>query len=195
MMDIKATFYEIHVPEEKKIKTHQWGVADVVINGIRISNIRAMKKPKADGDPDYFFSFPKIKIGDKYQEAIFFTPEQRAEIENEIFAAMKTFALSNEPNITVDKMTVLNRDRLLAIGNVKVNEIGINNVRLYQNEIGKKYVQLPEYQDKNGEWHNLVQFSNAFFVQPALTRIMENEYEDRMKMEKMKTPSRNLKTR
>ncbi len=194
-MDIKAKFYAIHVPEEKKIKTHQWGVADVVINGIRISNIRAMKKPKADGDPDYFFSFPKIKIGDKYQEVIFFTPEQRAEIENEILAAMKTFALSNEPNITVEKMTVLNKDKLLAIGNVKVNEIGINNVRLYQNEFGKKYVQLPEYQDKNGEWHNLVQFSNAFFVQPALTRIMENEYEDRMKMEKMKTPSRNLKTR
>ena len=48
-MDIKAKFYAIHVPEENKARTHQWGSADVVVNGIEILNIRAMQKPKVDG--------------------------------------------------------------------------------------------------------------------------------------------------
>lgn len=194
-MDIKAKFYAIYVPEENKTKTHQWGSADVVVNGIQISNIRAMQKPKEDGGWNHFFAFPKVKIGENYQDVFLFTPEQRQEIEDEIQHAMQEFLLLHTPKVTVEKMTILNRDRLLAIGNVKVNDIGINNVRLYQNEKGEKFAQLPQYQDKNGEWHNLVQFSNAMFAQPELTRVMESEYEKKKEMERTKEPFRKPKTR
>lgn len=194
-MDIKAKFYAIHVSEENKARTHQWGSADVIVNGIEISNIRAMQKPKEGGGWDHFFSFPKVKIGENYQDVFSFTSEQRKEIEDKIQVAMQEFVLLHTPKVTVEKMTVVKKDKLLAIGNVKVNDVGINNVRLYQNEKGEKFAQLPQYQDKNGEWHNLVQFSNAMFAQPELTRVMESEYEKKKEMERTKEPCRKPKTR
>lgn len=192
-MDIKANFYAIHVSEEEKDKTHTWGVANVICDGLVIPNIRAINRKLENGEWGHFFAYPRIKVGDRYQDVLKLTSDQRKEIENALFFAARDFAMKENPKIEVDSIhTFSEKQPLIAIADVRVNGMGIRGVRLYQSKGGERFAQLPQYQDKNGEWHNLINFDNSMFAMPALTRELETAYE-KEKLEQKQEQSRRQK--
>lgn len=186
-MDIKAEFYGIHVSEAEKSNTHTWGIANVVCNGIVIPNIRAINRKMENGEWKSFFAYPRIKVGERYQDVVRLTQEQKKEIEAVIQVSIKEFLLKSQPEVVVNKIRTFPEEQggLVAIADVTVNGLGISGVRLYLSKEGSdKFAQLPQYQDKNGNWHNLINFDNSMFAMPELTRVLIEHYEEEKKLQK-----------
>lgn len=153
----------------------------MLVNGIAIHNIRAINKKTNNGEWQHFFSYPRLKIGDRYQDVIQLNKQQKEEIESAIQKEAKQYLLKNTPKISVEELNVIEgKFPLLAIADVIANDIGIKSVRLYQAKEGEKFAQLPQYQDADGKWKNLVQFDNSLFANPELTYRLEEAYKEKI---------------
>ena len=174
-MNVQAEFYPLHVTEEEKQKTHVWGVANVIAEGIHIMNIRAINYLMEGGQ----FSYPQIKVGEKYQEVLKLSKVQKMEIETEIQKSIKESLLREMPEIQVTSVTIVEKSKpLVAVASIKVNQIQIDHVRLFLKE-GQYFLKMPQY-EKNGEWKPLIQIENAQFTIPEIQRCVKEAYEEKV---------------
>lgn len=178
-MDIKVDYKDfrlLHVTEEEKKSTHTWAAVDVTVNGLIIPNIRLINKP-SENETVSFFAYPRIKSGDKYQDVLVLSKEQKKEIEEAVGAIVKEYLVNENPEIDIRRISLCkDKGRLVAVGDVTINGIGVQGVRLFETEDHNRYVQLPQYQTKSGEWKNLVKLDNVFAMS-ELNRQMSIKYE------------------
>lgn len=178
-MNIQVEFYPLHVSEEEKQKTHVWGVANVVAEGVHIMNIRAINYRMENGEWGHFFSYPQIKVGDQYQGVVKLSRAQKVEIETEILNKVKESILQEIPEMQVTSVTIVEKSRpLVAVASIKVNQIQIDHVRLFLKD-GQYFLKMPQYQ-KNGEWKPLVQIENSQFTIPEIQRYVKEAYEEKV---------------
>lgn len=182
-MNVQAEFYPLHVSEEEKQKTHVWGVANVIADGVKIMNIRAVNYLKEDNTWGHFFSYPQIKIGEEYREAVRLSMVQKIEIEEAIQRVIKESILQETPEIRVASVSVIEeKEPLAAIASIQVNGIQIEHVRLFRKN-GEYFLKLPQYQ-KNGEWKPLIQLENTQFTLPEIQHRLVRAYEDAVQKER-----------
>lgn len=150
-----------------------------------------------------FIKYPQVKTEDGYLDVIYpLNKETREELNTEIlkeFRKLVTKGFDN-PEISDVKITIPKQDMqygkitIRGYASIRVEDFIIKNIAIKESERGL-FVQMPQYKDQNGEYHDLVYGTNDFMQIRIKNEVLAAYEEERKLREKAlhKTKGKEIK--
>lgn len=142
-----------------------------------------------DGKNNMFIKFPTMPKGDGGYNNIVFPVDSavRTEVENAVFEELKKLTLKglDNPLITNVRVTALSEPlqsgsiSIKGYASIMVSGFAINGISIKEGNKGL-FVQMPQYRDGNGQYHDIAYGTNSAFQETIKAAVLET-YQKTMK--------------
>lgn len=179
--DIKLRFEKEFEEDPKNYKGSRIGCGWVEIESAIKFPVNIMR---TNDNQHMFVKYPFVKNGDGYFEVI--SPldrETREELDKKILAEFHELNRRGfyNPEISEVKVKILQEDiqygkiSVKGYASIRIEDFIIRNIAIKES-YGELFVQMPQYRDENGTYHDLVYGSNDF-MQLQIKKEVLHAYE------------------